>query len=111
MNTYPNYVAPRYLCYTRTMTNLTPSQEELLASIEAGRIICPNPQFLGKFFKILKRRLPDDVEISSPLILGGWAGSNDFEKNQRFRDHLGIARDNDVLDDVMKYLGTLSEDD
>ena len=93
------------------MTNLTPSQEKLLARIEAGRIICPNPQLWGKFFKILKRRLPNDVEIPNPLILGGWAGSNDFDKNQRFRDHLGIERDNDILDDVMEYLGTLSEED
>jgi hypothetical protein len=111
MDTVPNSVMPLHFRYNKIMTNPTASQKELLTEIETGKIICPHPNYWQKFFQILKQRLPSGVKLSNPLILAGWAGSNDFEKNQRFRDHLGIAKDNDVLDDVMAYLETLSEND
>ena len=90
------------------MEDLTPTQEKILSEIEAGQIVCPQPPSWQHIFKILKEKSPPHVKIKVPLILAGWWASNDYEKNERFKEHLQIAKDLGVLDVVMTYLETLS---
>jgi type I restriction enzyme M protein len=85
-----------------------PSIDKMLAEVESGVNVYPKKWY--EFFNFLKSKLPPNTEISLPFILGG-SGENDYNKNQRFKEHLRIAEENGVIDEIKQYISSFSEDD
>ena len=85
-----------------------PSIDKMLAEVESGVNVYPKKWY--EFFNFLKSKLPPDTEISLPFILGG-SGENDYNKNQRFKEHLRVAEENGVIDEIKQYISSFSEDD
>ena len=79
-----------------------------MEQIESGVLVHPQNDRWHDFFKFLLSRIPNDVDVPNPLILGG-SGANDFNKNQRLREHLKVAEQNDVLSDALEFLSRISE--
>jgi hypothetical protein len=84
------------------------SNEKFVRDIESGRLVSPQGRNWHDFFKFLKSKLPDNVEIPNPLILGG-SGANDFTKNKRLKEHLKVAEYSGVLNEALEFPGGLSE--
>ena len=85
-----------------------PYIDKMLAEVESGVNVYPKKWY--EFFNFLKSKLPPDTEISLPFILGG-SGENDYNKNQRFKEHLRVAEENGVIDEIKQYISSFSEDD
>jgi len=83
--------------------------EELLSYLLKKRIVCPLPIYWSKLYKIIKRKIPEHVDLPFPLILGGW-GANNFSKNKVFKLHIAIATEFGCLKDVKQYLLKLEDD-
>lgn len=65
------------------------------------------PMKWNDLFNILKER----EKLNLPLILNGWEMSSPLEKNMRFEEHIKSAVEHTQLDEVEKYLHSLSEED
>lgn len=85
-----------------------PNKNEIMEQIESGVLVHPQNDRWHDLFKLLKSKLPDDVDVPNPLILVG-SGANDFSKNQRLKEHLKVATDNGMLDEALAFLCGLSE--
>lgn len=84
------------------------SKKELVRDIDSGKLVHPKGKRWHDFFKFLESKLPKTVNIPVPLILSG-SGANDFTKNERLKEHLGVAEDNGLLDEALDFLCGLSE--
>jgi hypothetical protein len=69
--------------------------------------VCPMPMKWNDLFNTLKGH----ENLNLPLILNGWEMSSSLEKHMRFEEHIKFAATHDQLDEVGKYLRTLSEED
>ena len=68
--------------------------------------ICPMPIYWNDLFKQLTIE-NKEVKINSPLILGAWNFSSDFEKLARFKEHLSLVN---TRSESYKLLDSLTED-
>ena len=86
-------------------------QKETLESLQeycaANNRVCPLPTKWNDMFNMLD----DHEKLDLPLILNGWEMSSPLEKKLRFGEHIKSASTNNQLDEVGKYLRSLSEDD
>ena len=76
--------------------------------------LCPKPIKWRDLFVMLKdkKQIPSGGwEPSLPLILGAWGNTMPIEKLWRFREHIQWAFDHNQLDEVGRYLRSLSEND
>lgn len=72
------------------------------------------PRDWNKFYQMLKnkRQKPSGGwEPPLPLILAAWDVTMPIEKLLRFKEHLEWAEKQNQLDEIGKYLRSLSEDD
>ena len=67
------------------------SFDELIKDIESGLIVCPLPNFWRDFYE---RFITGDDPKNKllPIILTGWWGSSDEEKNERFKLQLAALK-------------------
>lgn len=80
----------------------------------ANNRLCPNPQRWNDLFAMLKntkQKPSGGWEPSLPLILAAWHDTMPIDKQLRFKEHIQWASDNDQIDEVGKYLRSLSEAD
>ena len=67
----------------------------------------------NELYKMLanKGREPSGSRMpSSPLILAAWHVTTPIQKQQRFKEHIQWASDNQQLDEIGSYLRSLAED-
>ena len=79
-----------------------------MKQIDSGVLVHPQNDRWHDLFKLLKSKLSDDIEVPNPLILGG-SGANDFSKNQRLKEHLKIAEENNLIDEALGFLSKIPE--
>ncbi len=87
---------------------LQPSNDEIMEQIESGVLVHPQNNIWHDFFKFLKSKIPNEVDVPNPLILGG-SGANDFSKNERLKEHLKVAEQNGLLSDALEYLSKIPD--
>ena len=74
-------------------------------------IICPLPDFWNKIhYSLVQKRPKQRFKIKAPLILGGWHDSSDIEKYERFVEHLSVAQEFGLLEEIVNYLNELDDD-
>jgi len=72
------------------------------------------PKDWNKLYQLLKNKKQNPNGSWTPpvpLILGAWHTSMPIEKQMRFKEHIKWAEDNKQLEEISKYLRSLSEDD
>ena len=60
--------------------------------VERADIICPQPELWNNFWK--KFIWPKKGNFLMPFILSGWWGTDDDEKNQRFKEQIDFIKKN-----------------
>ena len=65
--------------------------------------ICPKPQIWVKVYQLLEEN--SEEEIMKPIILGAWHFTSDKEKKDRFLNHLAIASDLGIINEVIDLVG------
>lgn len=96
--------------FDHQVTTAALSPEEVHRRIDAGEFVCPMPRYWASFQLRLDKKLPKEVKIPNALILGAWACSN-YAKNERLREHLSIAKENSLLDDALRMLSRIPEEE
>ncbi len=72
------------------------------------------PRDWHKLYEMLvnKRRKPSGGwEPSLPLILAAWNVTTPIEKQLRFKEHIQWAHDNGQIEQIGRYIRSLSEED
>ena len=62
--------------------------EDFIKELRSKNVVCLLPQAWNKFFQHFEKRLRNKVKLPNPLILGGWYASNDYDKRERFEEHI-----------------------
>lgn len=62
------------------------------------QVVCPQPLIWSEIFKLLNRYWKEQLLCKGappprPLILGGWTFSNDYDKNERWKETKNWARE------------------
>ncbi len=83
------------------------SFEDIRNNIQSGIYVYPKTRW-HDFFVFVKSKLPDNVEIPNPLILAG-SGANKFSKNERLKEHLKVAEDNNLINEALDFLSKLPD--
>ena len=78
--------------------------DEFIQSLRRRDVICPYPIIWQDFFMHFKRRLGDKVELPNPLVLGGWDASNNYQKRERFEEHIKIISESLGVRSIKIYL-------
>ena len=61
---------------------------DLVRFLDEKKIVCLYPEYWSKFTENFKSKIKDTDGFPKPLILAGWAGSNDYELRSRFVEQL-----------------------
>ena len=61
---------------------------DLVRFLDEKKIVCLYPEYWSKFTENFKSKIKDTDGFPKPLILAGWAGSNDYELRTRFVEQL-----------------------
>lgn len=80
----------------------------------ASNRLCPIPLKWNELFNMLnnKKQNPDGSwKPSLPLVLSGWEHTIPLQKFIVFKEHIQWASDNNQINEVGKYLRSLSEKD
>lgn len=87
--------------------------ETLLEYCASNRRVCPMPQRWNDLYGMLRntRSIGAGFEPAAPLILGAWGHTSDEEKQERLKIHIQWADKNSQIEEVGKYLRSLSEKD
>ncbi len=85
--------------------------EEVLKEIQKNDRICPQPGKWNELFEMLpnKKRKGNGWEPSLPLILAAWWDTPAMLKMLRLKEHIEWAFKEGCLDEVYKFLLSLSE--
>lgn len=65
-------------------------KEKFFELVDSADIICPQPDLWNNFWKKFIR--PKKGRFLMPLILSGWWGTEDDEKNQRFKEQIEFIK-------------------
>ncbi len=80
----------------------------------ANNRLCPMPQKWNDLHEMLinKKQNPTGGLVPLlPLILAAWHETTPLEKQLRFKEHIQWASDNNQIEEIGKYLRSLSETD
>lgn len=90
---------------------MTSQLKELLAFCRANGRICPVPMKWNELWELLpnRQRQGGGWHPSLPLILAAWWVATPSQKQERLEQHLVYAEENNMLDDVDKFLRGLNE--
>jgi hypothetical protein len=85
----------------------------VLAETTKNNRVCPMPDKWAALYRLLpnSRRSENGWQPALPLILGAWYETSDQAKAKRLREHIIWAEENNVLENVRKFLVELSEAD
>lgn len=83
--------------------------ETLWKYCESNNRLCPMPMKWKELYEMLKNRR--QWKPSLPLILTGWYESSPLHKYLVFQEHIQWATDNNQIEEVGRYLRSLSEND
>ena len=64
--------------------------EQFIRELRSRHVVCLYPIIWNDFFLYFKRRLRNTLELPNPLVLGGWSASNDYDKRERFEEHIRL---------------------
>lgn len=81
--------------------------------IDSNRL-CPVPMRWNDLFDLLKKTKQNNDggrTPSLPLILAAWHDTMPIEKQLRFKEHIQWASDNNKIEEVGKYLRSLTEEE
>ncbi len=81
---------------------------EIREKIESGVLVYPFAW--AEFSDFLRFKLPSDVQLKNPLILGG-SIATDSEKNERLLEQLAVAGEYGLLKEALSFLAILPEDE
>lgn len=73
--------------------------------------VCPLPPKWAEMYEIFPKSKRFTERLPSPLILAGWVGSTDAEKQSRLQEHIEWADENGYLQKIAEFLSGLKEDD
>ncbi len=87
--------------------------ESLWECCTSNKRVCPMPMKWNDLYQMLNdtKQVGAGYEPSIPLILGAWGNTSDEDKLNRLRIHIKWASDHNQLDEIGKYLRSLSEED
>lgn len=88
--------------------------ETLWKYCTANNRLCPMPTKWNILFGILKntKQNPDgEWKPALPLILSAWEHTIPLQKYLVFQEHIKWASDNNQIEEIGKYLRSLSEED
>ncbi len=88
---------------------MTADIETLKEYCKANKRVCPVPVRWNDLFNLLKDKKPK--EPSPPLILAVWWEVGAIFKQMRFFEHLEWAEKQNQIDEISKYIYSLSEDE
>ena len=91
---------------------MSESVESLVAYCREKDRVCPLPQRWNELWQMLPDRQRRGVgwEPALPLILAAWHDTPGMLKMLRLEEHIEWAAQHGVLDEVAKFLRSLSED-
>lgn len=82
--------------------------DKIREEIESGVLVYPFAW--AGFSDFLRCKLPSDVQLKNPLILGG-AIATDSKKNERLLEQLAVAEEYGLLNEALSFLALLPEDE
>ena len=88
---------------------MTPN--ELIQSLRQRDIICPYPIVWNEMVLHFDKILGDKVKLPNPLVLSGWDVSNNYEKRERFEEHITIISEILGVECLTRYLVRFVKDD
>ena len=88
---------------------MTPN--ELIQSLRKRDIICPYPIVWNEMVLHFDKILGDKVKLPNPLVLSGWDVSNNYEKRERFEEHIMIISETLGVECLTRYLVRFVKDD
>ena len=88
---------------------MTPN--ELIQSLRKRDIICPYPIVWNEMVLHFDKILGDKVKLPNPLVLSGWDVSNNYEKRERFEEHITIISETLGVECLTRYLVRFVKDD
>ena len=88
---------------------MTPN--ELIQSLRQRDIICPYPIVWNEMVLHFDKILGDKVKLPNPLVLSGWDVSNNYEKRERFEEHITIISETLGVECLTRYLVRFVKDD
>lgn len=74
-----------------------------LDKVLVNQRVCPKPMIWNQIWILLDTK--SDEYVEKPLILGAWHFTSDKEKKSRFLNHLAIASELGILDEVIDLVG------
>ena len=83
---------------------------ELIQSLRQRDIICPYPIVWNEMVLHFDKILGDKVKLPNPLVLSGWDVSNNFEKRERFEQHIVIISETLGVKTLTRYLNRFVKD-
>ena len=84
--------------------------DELIKSLRKRNIICPYPIVWNDLVLHFDKVLGDKVKLPNPLVLSGWDVSNNFEKRERFEEHIRIISKTLGVKHLTRYLDQFVKD-
>ena len=75
--------------------------EELMKSFKSHDVVCLYPRMWQDFYQYFQKQIPSQI-LPTPLILNGW-GSSDFDKRERFEEHLTIINRHLGIKPLVRY--------
>ena len=88
---------------------MTPN--ELIQSLRQRDIICPYPIVWNEMVLHFDKIIGDKVKLPNPLVLSGWDVSNNYEKRERFEEHITIISETLGVECLTRYLVRFVKDD
>ncbi len=85
--------------------------EQFIRELRSRHVVCLYPIIWNDFFLHFKRRLRNTLELPNPLVLGGWSASNDYDKRERFEEHIRLISSKLGLRAVTRYLDRIVKDE
>ena len=84
---------------------------DLVRFLDEKKIVCLYPEYWSKFTENFKSKIKDTDGFPKPLILSGWAGSNDYELRTRFVEQLQFILQYLDISAIKSYLSAFVLED
>ena len=89
----------------------TKDLSDLVRFFDEKKIVCLYPEHWSKFTENFKTKIKDTDSFPKPLILSGWAGSNDYELRTRFVEQLQFILQHLDISAIKSYLSAFVLED
>ena len=83
--------------------------QELIKKFKSHDVVCLYPRMWQDFCQYFQKQIPSQI-LPTPLILNGW-GSSDFNKRERFEEHLTIINKHLGIKPLVRYFVFVVKED